>query len=135
MKIQHVPLEFRHQTWTIVEPFLNAELEHAQGDYTIDQIHMLVTTGQWVLVVAVDDDNQIHGAMTINFVTRPNDRVAFITNVGGKFIINQDTYSQLVTLVRGFGATYIEAAGRKSIVRLLSRFGLTEKYTIVGAKL
>lgn len=135
MNIQHVPVEFRHQTWPIVEPFLNAELEHAQGDYTIDQIHMLVTTGQWVLVVAVDDGNKIHGAMTINFVTRPNDRVAFITNVGGKFIINQDTYSQLVALMRGFGATYIEAAGRKSIVRLLSRFGLTEKYTIVGAKL
>jgi len=135
MNIQHVPIEFRHQIWASVEPFLNAELEHAQGDYTIEQIHMLVTTGQWMLVVAVDDDNKIHGAMTINFVTRPNDRVAFVTNVGGKFIIDQDTYSQLVALVRGFGATYIEAAGRKSIVRLLSRFGLKEKYTIVGAKL
>jgi hypothetical protein len=134
MIIQHVPIEFRHQIWPQVEPLLSAGVQHAQGDYTLDQIKAYVATGQWVLVVAVEEE-KISGAMTISFENRPNDRVAFITGVGGKLIINQDTYNQLCALVTGFGATYIEAAGRKSIVRMLRRYGLKEKYTIVGAKL
>lgn len=135
MKIQHVPLEYRHQLWGHIEGYFETALEHAPEDYTLDQIKTFVLTGQWVLVVAVDDQNVIHGAMSISFTSRPNDRVAFITGVGGKCIINQDTYDQLVALVKSFGATYIEAAGRKSIVRMLRRYGLKEKYTIVGARL
>ena len=135
MKIQHVAIEYRHQLWGQIEGYFRTALDYAPEDYTLEQIKTFVVTGQWLLIVAVDEQNNIHGAMTLSFVTRPNDRVAFVTGVGGKFIINENTYSQLVTLVKGFGATYIEAAGRKSIVRMLRRYGLKEKYTIVGARI
>ena len=125
MKIQHVPLEYRNQTWADVEKFIAAGLEH-QDDYTLDQVKVYVTSGQWMLVVAVDEE-QIHGAMTINLFNRPNDRVAFVTLVGGVGIINDDTFSQLSDLVRAFGATYIEIAGRASVVRMLERQGFVEK--------
>lgn len=133
MNIQHVPLEYRHQTWPEVEAFIAAGLEH-QDDYTLEQVKVYVMSGQWMLVVAVED-GQIYGAMTINLFNRPNDRVAFVTLVGGKGIIDNDTFSQLSDIVRAFGATYVEVAGRPSVIRMLEQQGFIEKYRIAGVKL
>ena len=109
-------------------------LVHSQGDYTIEQVKASLASGQWMLVVAVDGA-EVCGAMTISFFNRPNDRVAFITTVGGKNIINDDTFAQLKNLVAAFGATYIEAAGRESVMRMLEHQGFKEKYRIAGVKL
>lgn len=135
MKVQRVPLEFVNQVWPQVAAMLEEGLQYAPDDYTLDQIRVFVVTGQWLLLVATNDKNEICGAMTLTFFNRPNDRVAFITAVGGNGILTKDTYQQLREIAVINGATYIEAAGRDSVVRLLSRFGLKEKYTIVGAKL
>jgi len=74
----------------------------------------------------------VKGAMTINFFNRPNDRVAFITYIGGKHIAEQETFDQLATLCRSFGATKIEGAVNEAVARLWRRFGFTEKYRIAG---
>lgn len=134
MNIQNVPIEIVHQTWPLVEDFIKSGLAYSQDDYTLEQVKASVASGQWMLVVAVDGA-EIYGAMTISFFNRPNDRVAFITTVGGKNIINDDTFVQLKNLVVAFGATYIEAAGRESVVRMLERQGFKEKYRIAGVKL
>ena len=126
MNIQHVLIEYIHQTWEQVEEYIKEGLTYAEGDYTLEQVKSLVATGQWMLVVALEGKN-IKGAMTINFFNRPNDRVAFITTVGGKDIINKNTFSQLKELVVLCGATYMEVAGRDSVMRLLSRQGFKEK--------
>jgi len=134
MKIQYVPIEWVNQTWPRVEKFVAAALEHAQGDYTVDQVKALVTQGTWMLLVAVDGD-EIKGAGTINFYNRPNDRVAFISTIGGRLISNPDTFEQLKVFVLSQGATVIEGAARESIARLWTRYGFTEKHRIVGVKL
>lgn len=135
MKIQHVPINYVNQTWPYVAPFIVEGIAHAKGDYTLEHIQTYVITGQWVLVVAVDDAGVIHGGMTINFYNRPSDRVAFVTSTGGKLIINQETFEQLKQLVSSFGATCIEAAARESMVRLLTQCGFKEKYKVVEVKL
>lgn len=134
MKIQYVPLEWVNQTWPKVEAFIGAALEYSNGDYTVDQVKTLVTQGAWMLLVAVDDSG-IKGAATIHFYNRPNDRVAFITAIGGRLISNPDTFDQLKAFAVSQGATMIEGAARESIARLWTRYGFTEKYRIVGAKL
>jgi hypothetical protein len=103
----------------------------SKGDYTLDQIKMYVLTGGWWLLVATDEDNKIHGAMTVEFHNRPNHRVAFITGTGGKSIINGETFKQLEVFCRANGATAIECAARDSVSRLLDRFGFKDKYRIV----
>lgn len=134
MKIQYVPIEWVNQTWPRVENFVVAALEHAQGDYTIDQVKALVTQGTWMLLVAVDG-SEIKGAATINFYNRPNDRVGFISTIGGRLISNPDTFDQLKAFALSQGATVIEGAARESIARLWTRYGFTEKHRIVGVKL
>jgi hypothetical protein len=131
MKIQLVPVQHTAQTWPLVESYMAESQAQSKGDYTLDQIKMYVLTGGWLLLVATDVDNKIHGAMTIEFHNRPNHRVAFVTGTGGKSIINDETFKQLEGICRTNGATAIECAARDSVSRLLNRFGFKDKYRIV----
>ena len=135
MKIQYVALEWVNYTWDKVEGFLADALAHSRGDYTVEQVKVFVTQGRWTLLVAVDDFGSIHGAATVEFFNRPDDRVAFITAIGGKLVSSADTFGQLRTYAKSMGATAIEGAARESIARLWRRYGFEEKYRIVGVKL
>jgi sulfur carrier protein ThiS len=134
MNIQRVDVGHIHQVWPLVEEYLVAALEHAKEDYTLESVKVLLVTGQWVLIVAVDGD-VVKGAAAVSFTSRPHDRVAFVTLIGGKLISNDDTFEQLKNLLRALGATCIEGAARESIARLWSRYGFEEKYRIVGVKI
>jgi len=134
MNIQRVDVGHVHQVWPLVEGHLASALEHSKGDYTLESVKVLLVTGQWLLLVAVDDDG-VQGAATVVFSSRPHDRVAFITLIGGRLISNADTFEQLKNLLRSLGATCIEGAARESIARLWTRYGFEEKYRIVGVKL
>jgi hypothetical protein len=134
MKIQHVDVNYINQIWPQVERFIEAALAH-QDDYNIEHVKVFVTNGTWTLIVAIDDDQIIHGAATVMFYNRPNDRIAFVVTMGGRLITGQETYAQFSDLLKAFGATYIEGASRASAARLWERFGLKEKYRVAGAKL
>jgi hypothetical protein len=134
MKIQHVTLEYVNQIWPKVEDYIKWALDY-QTDYTIEHVKTFVTTGAWVLLVAVDDAGEVKGASVIQFFNRPNDRVAFVVSMGGKLITGKETFQQFSDLLKAFGATAIEGASRESAARLWTRYGLEEKYRVVGAKL
>jgi len=133
MKIQHVDTAYIHHTWLLVEDYIKLALDY-QTDYTLEHVKTFLSNGTWVLIVAVDDSG-IKGAAVVNFFNRPNDRVAFVVAMGGKLISNQDTFLQFKDLLKTFGATYIEGAARESVARLWVKYGLEEKYRIVGTKL
>lgn len=135
MKIQYVPLDYVNQTWPLVEQYISAALEHAHGDYTAEQVKVYLATGQWTLYVASDDSGALHGAGTVCFNNMPNDRVAFVTTIGGKLFTSQDTWQQFVDLLKVRGATRIEGAVRESMARLWSRYGAEEKYRIVSVRI
>lgn len=134
MNLQVVPLQWVHRTWPMVKDFIADALEHAKGDYTLDHVQSLVSSGAWTLVVGVEDDI-IHGAATVSVSNRPADRVAFITTIGGKLVINDETFEQVKAIAVSMGATVLECAARESMTRLLGRYGFEEKYRIVGVKL
>jgi hypothetical protein len=132
MNVQHVPIQYVNQTWDAVSGFLKAAIEQQTGDkdYTLEQVQAYVTGGQWILLVAVEDD-KIIGAATVNLFNRPNHRVAFITYIGGKLIVSKESFKQMCQILQGFGATSIEGAVNDAVARLWQRFGFVEKYKIV----
>lgn len=134
MNIQHVPVEFVNQVWPKIEGFLDAAIKQQDGehDYTLDQVRTLVTSGQWLLVVASTEDEGLKGAATVSFSNRPSHRVAFITYIGGRLVTNPGTFKQLCAILKNYGATSIEGAVNKSVARLWRRYGFIEKYSIVG---
>ena len=135
LTIQHVSVAHFHQTWPLVEGFLSEALKWGEDDYTAEQAKDYLARGDWLLVVAVDEENAIQGAAAVNFFNMPNDRVAFVVAIGGKLISNKCTYTQLCEILKGFGATKIQGAARESIARLWSRYGFKERYIIVEAKI
>ncbi len=135
MKLKTVPVEWVHRTWPLVEPMITEALKHSKGEATPTNALQYLSQGQWILIVVVDDDEHIHGAITMEVFNRPDARVAFITSIGGKLISNQDTFAQLKAIAASMGATALEGAARESVARLWSRLGFEEKYRIVGVKL
>jgi hypothetical protein len=134
INVQPVPLEFTNQTWPLVEHHIAAALE--EGDlgepmYNLNHIRGYVTSGAWLLLVAVDENNNIHGAGIISFSNHPLHRVAFVTAIGGKLISNRDTVEQLKVILKQNGATILQAFGRPSIVRLWRRYNFESRNTLV----
>lgn len=135
LTVQPVPMMYFHQTWPLVEKYISDALKWGEDDYTLDQAKELLARGDWILVVATDETNSIHGASAVNLFNMPNDRIAFVVAIGGKLISNQDTFKQFSTLLKSYGATKIQGAARESIARLWTRYGFKERYRIVETKI
>lgn len=135
LKVQQVPIEYVHQVWDKVEDYLTAALEHASGDYTINDLKIMVIQGAWHLIIATSEEATIHGALVVFYFNRPLDRVGFVVAIGGRLVSNRATWAQFEDILRLNGATYLEGAGRESIVKLWARYGMKPKYTIIGKKL
>jgi hypothetical protein len=137
LTVRPVDNAYVHQTWPFVKPFIEEAMQKG-GDfpdwaagYTIEHIQLFVVSGQWLLLVAVDEENIIHGTATISFINYPLHRVAFVTAIGGKLISNQETFEQLKALLKQHGATKIQGYGREAIVRLWKRYNFEPRNTLV----
>lgn len=135
LEIKHVPIQYVNQAWPMVERFIADAVDYGGDDYTLDQVRVYVATGQWLLVVAVTEEGVIKGAATVSFHNYPNDRVAFVTFIGGRLISNQETFKQFSDLLKANGATKIQGAAREAIARLWSRYGFKERYIVVETKI
>lgn len=135
LTVNYVPLDHAARSWPMAEPHIAEAIQHGGGDYTLDQVKLLVNMGQWLLLVAIDEINEVKGAATVSFLNYPNDRIAFITFIGGKLISNQDTYKQMCGILKANGATKIQGMARPAIARLWSRYGFEERTTLVEVKI
>jgi hypothetical protein len=135
LQVQLVPLSLIHQTWSLVDEYLEEALKWGEDDYTIEQVKVYITKGDWMLLIAVDEEKNIHGAAAVNIYNMPNDRVAFVVAIGGRLISSDETYAQLCALLKSFGATKLQGVARESIARLWKRYGFKERYILVEAKL
>ena len=135
LSVQLVPLSLIHTTWPAVEGFIDEALKWGEDDYTIEQARQNIAEGKWMLLVAVDEEQKIHGAAAVHIYNMPNYRVAFVVAIGGRLISSPETYEQLCTLLKSFGATRIQGVARKAIAKLWERYGFKERYILVEAKL
>ena len=134
LKVIQIHNNYVNQTWPYIEHFIQSALDKSDssGDYSIDNIKLRVVENEWQLMIAVDDDEKVHGALVISYFNRPTGRVAFIVAIGGKCIANRDVWSQFENILKLNGATHLEGSGRESILRLWRRFGMTQKYVVTG---
>jgi hypothetical protein len=127
MIVQEVPLQYVNMVWPSVEGFIASAIPHSGGDITLEETKSYCVNGVWKLLVAVDEANTVHGAVTLHFFNRINHRVAFITTIGGKGILTPENFSQFSDILRSNGATCMEGSVRDSLVRMAARFGAKKK--------
>jgi len=134
MKVQTVDVAYITQIWSAVSPFIDKALKHTD-DYTTDQVKVFLVTGSWLLLVAVDDLQQIHGAATVAFSNDANYRTATITTLGGRNVVNNNVFEQVLTILRKMGATRVQVFTRDAAIRLYEKVKLEKKATLMEIKL
>ena len=131
-RVEIVPTNYVYHVWDRVEPFLDNGLKNSYGEYTVEQLKVLLVLGQQMLMIIVDDENTIYGAIAITFTNYPNSRIAFISAIGGKALTTKDLGEQFEMLLRQQGATAIRGAAFESVARLWKKsFGYESRYVIV----
>lgn len=134
--VQPVNTNHIQQIWDKVEPFLKgAEEKSGAAEYSLEHIRMYLATGQWQLLAVVDENNALIGAIAVNFINYPLDRVAFITAIGGKSISTKEGYDSMCQVLKAYGATKVQGVARESVARLWKRLGFEERAVLVEAKL
>lgn len=137
LSIRVVDGAYVNQTWPFVAPFIEDALQKGgdfpdwSANYNAEHIRLYVTSGSWLLIVAVDEEGKLHGACTVSFVNYPLHRVAFITSIGGKLITSEDALAQFKNILRASGATKIQGYVRESMVRLSKRYNFEPRNTLV----
>lgn len=137
LTIRHVDTNNIQQVWHMVEPFIAEALEKSEDfhesakNYNASHVQAFLTAGQWLLLVAVDEDLKVHGAATLSFINYPMHRVAFVTAIGGKLITGEETYAQLTALLKARGATKIQGLVRPAMERFLHQFGFEPRNKLV----
>jgi len=134
MKILRIPTDQIAQRWLTIAPFIQDSLAHSGEDFTIDQVKVYLSSGQW-LTLGVFEEQSLLGVIAVQFSNMPNDRVAFITAIGGKNITNSDTFQQFQAILKAHGATKIQGGVRESVARLWRRLGFSQRYILVEHKL
>ena len=67
-----------YNVWEDVKEYLNASINVSGGDFTLDQLKLLLSRNEQTLLVSVDEKGVLNGAMTVEFINRPNNRIMFI---------------------------------------------------------
>ena len=135
-KVQVVGPDQIHRLWSEVENWLDKSLQTGSGECTIEQLKGLLARGLQVLLVATCEDGELTGAMAVEFSNHPNERVMFITALGGKGVVNEETFSQVEEWARMQVATKVIAWAKKSQAKLYKqRAGLINERYVVEKKI
>lgn len=139
LNVRSVDTNFIAQTWPLVSKYIESSqskgISADNANYRAEHVLTYLTTGQWLLLVAVDENNEIHGAATMSFINYPLHRVAFITTMGGKLVSGDETFLQLKAIAKQYGATKIQAMARPSMVRFMKQYGFSPVNTLMDIKL
>ncbi len=107
-----------YNVWEDIKEYLNASINVSGGDFTLDQLKLLLVRGEQTLLVSVNENNKINGAMTVEFINNANARTMFITALGGSGIVNDQTFSQVEVWAKMQGATKASAWAQEAQARL-----------------
>ena len=134
MKLYVVPTNQVQRFWYLAEPLLQKALDKGNNEYTADQLKLLVTQGQQQLLLVMKED-KCYVAVTVQFINYPNDRVAYITYIGGKN--TRAGFEQFKQWAKEQGCTAIQGSTKyESIARLWNRlYGYEKKYQLMELKI
>lgn len=136
MQVQIVHPDHIYSVWDKVEPLIQASLDVGFGYTTLDQVKLMLTKGMQTLLLAVDDNSNIAGAMVVEFVNYPNERVIFLAELGGKAVVDQSVLDQVEDWARQNGATRMCAWADDVRARLYKiKSGFTTARHVVEKKL
>lgn len=130
-----VPRTHLDFVWEKVKHFIEAGLNTAYGEITVDQIRPMVAHGIMLLIIGKDPlSNDIKAASIMEFTQFPNYKVANIVSMGGDhYFTNEEDISQIRKIAKQYGASKVQCYCKPAQARLFKRaLGFEERYTILS---
>lgn len=135
MTLQYVNPAQLPQAWPVVAPLLQKAIDIDPMAITIEQTEHLVRTGKSHLLVWVELDQGITGAVTVDFIDYPRERVAHVNLMGGKGIVREHVFEDAKKWMRSMGATKAQCWCKENLVPMYQKMGMENTHHVMRIKL
>ena len=123
------------QVWPVAAPLLQKAIDLEPEALTIEQVEYQVRTGRIFLLVWEEPNEGITGAVTVEFIDYPRERIAHVNLMGGKGIVREHVFEEAKIWMRTFGATKAQCWARGTLVQMYEKMGLENTHQVMRIKL
>ena len=102
---------------------------------TIEQVEYAVRTGRQFLLVWDEPGEGITGAVTVEFIDYPRERVAHVDFMGGKGIVRAHVFEEAKKWMRLNGATTAQCWAKGTLVDMYKKMGMENTHQVMRTKL
>lgn len=135
MALIHITSNQLPQVWPIVAPMLQRAIDLDPELVTIEQVEYAIRTNKSFLLVWIDDEEGITGAVTVDIIDFPRERVAHVNLMGGKGIVRDHVFKEAQDWMRACGATTAQCWAKGSLVQMYEKMGMTNTHQVMRMKL
>jgi hypothetical protein len=121
--------------WPIAAPLLQRAIDLDPAVVTIEQVEFSIRTGRTFLLVWDEPEEGITGAVTVEFIDYPRERVAHVNLMGGKGVVRQHVFDEAKEWMRSFGATKAQCWARGTLVQMYEKMGMTNTHQVMRTEL
>lgn len=123
------------QVWPIAAPLLQKAIDLEPETITIEQVEHAVRTGHTFLLIWEEPEEGITGAVTVEFIDYPRERVAHVNLMGGKGIVRKHVFEEAMNWMRAHGATKAQCWAKGTLVDMYKKMGLENTHQVMRIKL
>lgn len=127
---RHLP-----KVWPIVAPMLQKAIDLNPDDITIEQVENAVRTGRSFLLVWEEPNEGITGAVTVDIMDYPRERIAHVNLMGGKGIVRDYVFEDAKNWMRSLGATTAQCWAKGTLVQMYEKMGMENTHQVMRIKL
>jgi hypothetical protein len=135
MSLHYVAPTQLPQAWPVVAPLLQKAIDLDPAAITIEQAEYAIRTGRSHLLVWAEPDAGITGAVTIDFIDYPRERVAHVNLMGGKGIVRNHVFDEAKKWMRSMGATKAQCWARGTLVQMYEKMGMENTHQVMRINL
>jgi hypothetical protein len=123
------------QVWPIAAPMLQRAIDLDPDLVTIEQVEYSIRAGRTYLLVWEEPEQGITGAVTVDIIDYPRERVAHVNLMGGKGVVRTHVFDEAKNWMRLMGATTTQCWAKGSLVQMYEKMGMTNTHQVMREKL
>ena len=135
MPLYQVPPNQLPQVWSIAAPMLQRAIDLDPDLVTIEQVEYSIRTGRTYLLVWEEPEQGITGAVTVDIIDYPRERVAHVNLMGGKGVVRTHVFDEAKNWMRLMGATTTQCWAKGTLVQMYEKMGMTNTHQVMREKL
>ena len=134
LSVKVIPTQLISAYWVQLSVFIEDALRESEStEYNLSNVRNFLDTGAWSAIGFFDDELGLRGAATVTILNHPQERIAFVTTIGGKGLTNEHNWQQLRYICKAAGCSKLQAYSRDSVARLWKQIGFRDRAILVEA--